>query len=214
MKTTEITTIIEQNAQQLISNIDVESIKYYTLLKSEFDKSDVSENKKFQSAFRVFYGLDNVGFNEEFKRKYFKLLENYRNYSDLDVVKVFKDLYLIKNFMDKDSILFSFASKIICTIDDSIPIFDKEVCDIFSFTEPIDVDFAMATDILLDQLEIIQTHFNEIINRNLLPVTLRLFEEKFKGYNLSLIKKLDFIFWSFGKLKVLENHIDQIKVLY
>ena len=214
MKTTEITTIIEQNAQQIISNIDVESIKYYTLLKSEFDKSDVSENKKFQSAFRVFYGLDNVGFNEEFKRKYFKLLENYRNYSDLDVVKVFKDLYLIKNFMDKDSILFSFASKIICTIDDSIPIFDKEVCDIFSFTEPIDVDFAMATDILLDQLEIIQTHFNEIINRNLLPVTLRLFEEKFKGYNLSLIKKLDFIFWSFGKLKVLENHIDQIKVLY
>jgi len=214
MKTTEITTIIEQNAQQLISNIDVESIKYYTLLKSEFVKSDVSENKKFQSAFRVFYGLDNVGFNEEFKRKYFKLLENYRNYSDLDVVKVFKDLYLIKNFMDKDSILFSFASKIICTIDDSIPIFDKEVCDIFSFTEPIDVDFAMATDILLDQLEIIQTHFNEIINRNLLPVTLRLFEEKFKGYNLSLIKKLDFIFWSFGKLKVLENHIDQIKVLY
>ena len=214
MKTTEITTIIEQNAQQLISNIDVESIKYYTLLKSEFDKSDVSENKKFQSAFRVFYGLDNVGFNEEFKRKYFKLLENYRNYSDLDVVKVFKDLYLIKNFMDKDSILFSFASKIICTIDDSIPIFDKEVCDIFSFTEPIDVDFAMATDILLNQLEIIQTHFNEIINRNLLPVTLRLFEEKFKGYNLSLIKKLDFIFWSFGKLKVLENHIDQIKVLY
>jgi len=214
MKTTEITTIIEQNAQEIINNIDLESINYYVLLKSEFEKSDVSENNIFQTAFRIFYGMDHVGFDEEFKMKYFKLFEKYRNRTALDVEDVFIALQRIKNFDGKDALIFSFASKLLCTIDDSLPIYDKEVCDVFSFTEPIDVDFAMVIDILFDQFEIMQNHFTEIINNNLLQVTIRLFDEKFNQNNLSIIKKLDFIFWSFGKLKVLENHIDQIKILY
>lgn len=214
MKTTEITTLIEQNAPQIINNIDFESIELYNILKSEFEKSDVTKSSKFQSAFNTFYGLDNVGFNEDFKVKYFKLIEHYRNLTALDIEKVFIDLERIKNFEGKDSIILSFASKLMCTVDDSIPIYDKEVCDVFSFTEPLDVDFGMVIDILLNQLEIMQDHFNEIIERNLLPLSLKLFDEKFKGNDISLIKKLDFIFWSFGKLKVLEDHIDQIKVLY
>lgn len=214
MRTTEITSIIEQDAQQIIKNIDVESIEFYNILTSEFKKSNVTENHRFQSAFRRFYGLDNVGFDEDFKSKYFKLIEKYRKHTILDAEAVFIDLDRIKNFEGKDSVIFSFTSKLMCTIDDSIPIYDKEICDIFSFAEPIDVDFAMVFDILMDQQEIIQNHFKEIIDLNLLPVTLRLFDEKFKDNNLSITKKLDFIFWSFGKLKVLENHIDQIKILY
>ena len=214
MKTTELTNIIEENAPQLINNIDFESIELYNTLKSEFEKSDVTNNVKFRSAFSRFYGLDNVGFNEDFKVKYFKLIEHYRNLTALDIEKVFIDLERIKNFEGKDSVILSFASKLICTVDDSIPIFDKEVCEVFSFTEPLDIDFGMVIDILLNQLEIMQDHFNEIIERNLLPSTIKLFDEKFIGNNLSPIKKLDFIFWSFGKLKVLEDHIDQIKVLH
>jgi len=213
MKTTEVTTIIEQNAGEIINNIDIESIRLYTLLKSEFEKTDISENKKFQTAFRIFYGLDNVGFDEDFKSQYFKLIEKLRYHTTTDVESVFIDLQRIKNFDGKDSVIFSFATKLMCTIDDSIPIYDKEVCDVFSFTEPLDIDFAMVMDILLDQLEIIQTHFKEIVDRNLLPNTIRLFDEKFKGNDLSMIKKLDFIFWSLGKLKVLESHLNQIKVL-
>ena len=213
MKTTEITTFIEGNAQQIINNIDAESIELYIKLKSEFEKPDVSENYIFQTVFRAFYGLDNVGFNEDFKSKYFNLLKNYRNQDTFDVEKVFIDLHIIKNFKDKDSIIFSFASKLMCTVDDSLPIYDKEVCDVFSFTEPVDDDFAMVIDILLDQYEGIQNLFKEIIDWNLLPITFRLFDEKFKGNNLSLTKKLDFIFWSLGKLKILKSHIEQIKVL-
>jgi len=213
MKTTEITTFIEGNAQQIINNIDAESIELYIKLKSEFEKPDVSENYIFQTVFRAFYGLDNVGFNEDFKSKYFNLLKNYRNQDTFDVEKVFIDLHIIKNFKDKDSIIFSFASKLMCTVDDSLPIYDKEVCDVFSFTEPVDDDFAMVIDILLDQYEGIQNLFKEIIDWNLLPITFRLFDEKFNGNNLSLTKKLDFIFWSLGKLKILKSHIEQIKVL-
>ena len=214
MKTTEITTIIEQNAREIINNIDNESIELYNIVSSEFKKSDVTENHKFQAAFSRFYGLNNVGFDEDFKNKYFKFIEKYRNHKILDVEQVFIDLQRIKNFEDKDAVILSFASKLMCTIDDSIPIYDKEICDVLSFSEPIDVDFAMVMDILTDQFDVVKSHFKDIIDSNLLPETIRLFDEKFLGNNLSLTKKLDFIFWSLGKLKVLENHIDQIKVLY
>ena len=41
----------------------------------------------------------------------------------------------------------------------------------------------------------------QIIDRNLLPETIRLFDQAFKDNKLSEMKKLDFIFWSAGKLK-------------
>ena len=214
MKTTEITKIIEQNATELIGNIDEESVELYSIIKKEYENSDVTINYKFQYAYRKFYGMDHAGFNDDFINKYFKLIEKFRNNTVLDSELVFIDLHRIKNFEDNDALLFSFATKLMCTIDDSIPIYDKEVCTIFSFTEPMDVDFAMVIDIFTDQQEILQGHFNKIIESNLLPVTIRMFDEKFKENNFSMVKKLDFIFWSFGKLKLLENHIDELKVSY
>ena len=207
MKTKEITTTIENNALQIINNIDFKSISYYNFLKSEFEKSNVTENFIFQSVFRSFYGLDNVGFSEEFKQDYFKLLEKYRTQKSIDIEKVFNELHQIKNFKGKDAVIFSFVSKLICTIDDTTPIYDKEVCRVFSFNQPIHKDLSMVIGILQDQLRILQNAYLEIIYSNLLPKTLRLFDEKFKGNNLSMIKKLDFIFWSKGKLDIYEKQM-------
>jgi hypothetical protein len=207
MKTKEITTTIENNALQIINNIDFKSISYYNFLKSEFEKSNVTENYIFQSVFRSFYGLDNVGFSEEFKQDYFKLLEKYRTQQGIDVEKVFIELHQIKNFKGKDAVIFSFVSKLICTIDDTTPIYDKEVCRVFSFNQPIHKDLSMVIGILWDQLRLLQNAYLEINYSNLIPKTLRLFDEKFKGNNLSMIKKLDFIFWSKGKLDIYEKQM-------
>ena len=205
MKTKEIAITIESNALQIINNIDFKSISFYNFLKSEFGKSDVTENYIFQSVFRSFYGLDNVGFSEEFKRDYFKLIERYRNQQDIDVENVFIDLHRIQNFKGKDAVVFSFVSKLICTIDDTSPIYDKEVCRVFSFTQPIHKDLTTIIDILRNQLKLLQDSYKEMIHSSLIPKTLTLFDEKFSGNNLSMIKKLDFIFWSKGKLDIYEK---------
>jgi hypothetical protein len=205
MKTKEIATTIESNALQIVNNIDFKSISFYNFLKSEFVKSNVTENYIFQSVFRSFYGLDNVGFSEEFKRDYFKLIEKYRNQQDIDVENVFIDLHRIQNFKGKDAVVFSFVSKLICTIDDTSPIYDKEVCRVFSFTQPIHKDLTTIIDILRNQLKLLQDSYKEMIHSSLIPKTLTLFDEKFSGNNLSMIKKLDFIFWSKGKLDIYEK---------
>jgi len=205
MKTKEIAITIESNALQIINNIDFKSISFYNFLKSEFGKSDVTENYIFQSVFRSFYGLDNVGFSEEFKRDYFKLIERYRNQQDIDVENVFIDLHRIQNFKGKDAVVFSFVSKLICTIDDTSPIYDKEVCRVFSFAQPIHKDLSTIIDILRNQLKLVQDTYLEMIHSNLIPKTITLFDSKFSGNDLSMIKKLDFIFWSKGKLDIYEK---------
>jgi len=207
MKTKEIAANIESNALQIINNIDFKSISFYNFLKSEYGKSNVTENYIFQSVFRSFYGLDNVGFSEEFKRNYFKLIEKYRTQQNIDVENVFIDLHRTQNFKGKDAVIFSFVSKLICTIDDNYPIYDREICKVFSFNQPIHKDIAAIINVFRDQLKLLQLTYNEIIQSNMAPVTFRLFDEKFKGNNLSMIKKLDFIFWSKGKLDIYEKQM-------
>jgi len=153
--------------------------------------------------------LDNVGFSEEFKRNYFKLIEKYRTQQSIDVENVFIDLHRTQNFKGKDAVVFSFVSKLLCTIDENYPIYDREVCKVFSFNQPIHKDLDTIIHVLRDQLKLLQEAYLEIIQFNLAPETFRLFDEKFKGNTLSMIKKLDFIFWSKGRLDIYEKQMQE-----
>jgi len=81
------------------------------------------------------------------------------------------------------------------------PIYDSEVAKIFSLSRPYQSEFEIKLKKYLDQHETIQKGYEQIIEQNLLPKTIGLFDQVFKDNKLSEIKKLDFIFWSAGKIK-------------
>ncbi|MEI8087515.1 MAG: hypothetical protein WCG93_15000 [Paludibacter sp.] len=205
MNTKEIASKIEQNSQSVIDNINVESIAYYSFLRTEFEKSNITENHVFQLVARRFFGFDNVGFNNQFKTEYFKLFEKYRNVPTIDIESVFVDLHIKTNIQGNDSLIFSFATKLASVVKDTMPIYDLEVCKVFSFENPDNPDFGVTSDYLVNYFEIIKDSYSEIINSDLLPKTINLFDEKFKSNNLSMVKKLDFIIWSTGNLNLLNT---------
>jgi len=202
MTTTEIAQKIEDNAKNIIDNLSHESIEVYKFLKDEFHKGNIKENYLFQFVFRNFYRLDNAGLTDEFKTTYFELLEYYRNQSNIDSEEVLVKLYVKKNHKGQPTLQFSFVTKLLNTINDSIPIYDSQVSKLFSMSRPTYKDLAQSIDTYLDYLETIQVAYNKIINDNLLPESIALFNTKFKDNNLSEIKKIDFIFWSAGKLEI------------
>lgn len=202
MTTTEIAQKIEDNAKNIIDNLSNESVEVYKFLKDEFQKENVKENYLFQFVFRSFYRLDNAGLTDEFKTTYFELLEYYRNQSIIDIKEVLEKFYVKKNHKGQSTLQFSFVTKLLNTINDSIPIYDSQVSKLFSMSRPTCKDFAKSIDTYLDYLETIQVAYNKIINDNLLPESISLFNTKFKDNNLSDIKKIDFIFWSAGKLEI------------
>jgi len=200
-KIREISEWIENNSAEIIENIDQESVDVYNFLKAEFKKSNVIENHLFQFVFRSFYRIDNAGLTPEFKKEYFKILEQYRNEKQFDFGKVLRRLYSFPNRKGQNTLQFSFATKMFNTIDDSSSIYDREVSRMFSLSRPQQSEFEVKLDKYLDQLDIIQTGYEQIIEQNLLPETIGLFDQVFKNNKLSEMKKLDFIFWSAGKVK-------------
>lgn len=204
-KIREISDWIENHSTEIIGNIDQESIDVYHFIKSEFKKSDVNENHLFQFVFRSFYRIDNAGLTPEFKKEYFKILEQYRNEKQFDFEKVLRRLFSFPNRKGQNTLQFSFVTKMFNTIDDIMPIYDSEVAKIFSLSRPYQSEFEIKLDKYLDQLDKIKIGYEQIIEQNLLPKTIGLFDQVFKDNKLPEMKKLDFIFWSAGKIRTKIN---------
>ena len=204
----EISDWIENNSVEIIENIEYESIDVYNFLKIEFSNSNANENHLFQFVFKSFYRLDNAGLTAEFKKEYFNILENNRGRKQLDFEKVLRKLYNFPNRKGQNTFQFSFVTKMFNTINDSLPIFDSEVLRMFSLNRPYQSDFGVKLKADLNHLEIIQKGYDKIIEQNLLPVTTDLFDRKFKNNGLSGMKRLDFIFWSAGKMRAKKIKVD------
>ncbi len=198
-QTKEISDWINENKIDIIQNIDYESVEVFKFLKNEFNNSDVGENFVFQFVYRSYYRLDLAGLTKEFKIEYFKIMQELRNADNIDILEIIERLYNFENLRGLKSIQFSFATKIANTIDQSIPIYDSQVCKVFNFSRPYQQDFDKKITGYFEQLSIISSTYNEIIDKGLINETLILFNGRFDN-TISEMNKLDFIFWSAGKL--------------
>lgn len=192
---------IEDHSNEIIQNIEQESIDVYNFLQNEFHQSNVTENYLFQFVFRSFYRMDNAGLTPEFKKEYFEILEQYRKENQFDFDVVLRRLFKFPNRKGQNTFQFSFVTKMFNTIDNSISIYDSQIAKIFSLSKPYQTDFEIKLDKYLDHLDEIQTGYDRIVEKNLLPNIIWLFDQTFENNKLSEMKKLDFIFWTAGKLK-------------
>ncbi len=202
MRTTEeIINLIDYNTQIIIDNISHESIDVYGFLKSQFENSNVTQNYLFQFVYRSFYRLDNAGLTTQFKTEYFNLMQEYRQLDSFDFATILERLFEIVNHRRQNTFQFSFATKMQNTINNNKPIYDNEVAKVFSFNRPRQgANFNDKLDFFLNQLLIINQTYTTIIDSNSLQNIIYLFDNKFQQNNLGQIKKLDFIFWSAGKI--------------
>lgn len=193
---------IENHSTEIIENINQESIDVYNFLKREFKTSNVNENYLFQFVFRSFYRLDNAGLTTEFKKEYFRILEECRNETSFDFKNVLNLLWKFPNLKkDKHTFQFSFVTKMSNTINVSMPIYDSKVAKMFSFSPAYQKDFENKFRKYWKQFHEIKNSYELILKENLLPKMTQLFDQTFINNDLSEMKKLDFIFWSAGKLK-------------
>lgn len=191
------------NADRIVRNIDQESIDVYLFLKEQFNNSNVSRNPLFQFVYRSFYRLDNAGLTPEFKNEYFILLENNREIQSIDIEGIVTALHKYPNRKAQNSLQFSFVTKMINMINDSMPIYDSEVAKVFgfktpSYTKPFKGRLA---DFLKFYIELEEFYKETIENKRVDPV-FRILENNLEHvHSLSDTKRLDFLVWSAGKLR-------------
>lgn len=183
---------------KILSNIEPESVSVYLFLKNEYKKGNIKNNTLFQFVFRSYYRLDNAGLGGKLKNEYFKLLSDKQN----DLGKILSKLYSIPNSRNLNTIQFSFATKLLHTIDNNSPIFDAEVSRVFhkmrtgeNKEEKIESCLKIYEFLKVAYLDLLQ---DEKIKKIILKFRLKFDISKEK---ISDIKVLDFIIWSLGKIK-------------
>jgi hypothetical protein len=211
MKMIEIKSLMTEKVLQTILNnykmalnvLQTESFDVYNFIKEEFQKTDdVTKNHLFQFVYRSFYRLDNAGLTPELKTKYFDLLQEYRN-KDIDLKNICLDLYEYKTRKDKNSIQFSFVTKLANTIDSSYPIYDSEVIKLFDFKQPYYLkEKNSKIDKYLEQYQYILFTSNELIKNEKVLSIFNEMNELFGSscINMSNSKKLDTLMWGVGKV--------------
>lgn len=208
--------IINNRRAQIISNIKNEDIGLYLFLIQEFSKGDIRDNYPFQIVFRSYNGLERSGLTDHWKKEYFRLLETCRN-RDLDKSKIkmlARTLYDIRNHRNLNTFQFSFITKLLNMVaGEKWPIFDKNVASVFeqsghdnpmSATGTFDGKFQKSWA----YYKMMRKSFEAISNENLLQPTIAEFQRKFHTEIqnaqrlIPIIRILDFIFWSYGKIIV------------
>lgn len=194
----EIIEEIYNRQDEIISNISRESIDVYLWLGDEYKKGSVKDNAVFQFVFRSYYRLDNAGLGEELKRRYFELLDGKEN----NLESILNKLYEVTTEKGANTVQFSFATKLLHTIDNSKPIFDTEVSAIIheavignsreAKTESAKIIYAYMEDL-----------YPKLINNEKIQKVIEKFKSKFNisTKRITEQKMLDFLIWSLGKLK-------------
>lgn len=205
LMTEKVLQTIFNNYKMALNVLQTESFDVYNFIKEEFKKTDdVTKNHLFQFVYRSFYRLDNAGLTPELKTKYFDLLQEYRN-KDIDLKNICLDLYEYKTRKDKNSIQFSFVTKLANTIDSSYPIYDSEVIKLFDFKQPYYLkEKNSKIDKYLEQYQYILFTSNELIKNE---KVLSIFDEMNELFgssciNMSNSKKLDTLMWGVGKVLI------------
>ena len=200
MKKVTILNIIKEICElqdAIFLNITLESVDVYLFLKDEYKKGNIKDNTVFQFIFRSYYRLDNAGLTDEFKKRYFELLAD----KQTDLKTILWDLYEFPTRRNLKAVQFSFATKLLHTLDNNKPIFDAEVARVIhrSVTgigkeEKIDSCRSIYNDL-------IGIYYNLINDEGIKKIIFK-FRKKFdvSPKRMSDIKVLDFIIWSFGKL--------------
>ena len=194
---------IVNHGTEIVESIKQESIDKYLKIQSYFDSGFVGENHDFRRLFSDFYRLNAVRPTQDFKNSYFKKFDLLKGTELTE--RVFKNTlnewYLIPSSRGYHRVEFSFLSKLLHTLDINQPIYDKFVrilwdmeCEVrWSPVEKID-NYYIQYQQLSDVVKI-------IVDQDLLADTVNILDRNKKNtHQLSMVKKIDFLFWQGGNL--------------
>ncbi len=196
----EIIEKVYERWDEIISNINSESIDVYLWLGNEYNKGNVKNNLVFQFVFRSYYGLDSAGLTDEQKKCFFELLAD----KEVSLEKILEELYELPTLRkkNKNTIQFSFATKLLHTINNNKPIFDAKVSAVIHKNKRGN-DRESKIKSCLEIYNFLKNLYSDLLNNEKIKKLISKFRSKFDvtENQMTDIKILDFIIWSLGNLE-------------
>lgn len=168
-----------------------ESIRVYEWLEAHKEEP---EYPVFQFVFRSYYRIDNAGLTSEWKARYFKFLGQ----KERSLKTILEGLYHIPTKKKVKSLQFSFATKLLHTLDTSQPIYDAQVAAILGLPVKKGKDLAVNVNTCIAVYESLRESVRQLLLDEGIKNRIAALKATHNS-NISDEKALDFLLWSVGK---------------
>jgi hypothetical protein len=162
--------VINRNIDLILGDTDEDlDIRTYLTLLSIFRNVDVTRDTEFQNKYCRYWRLFGAGLSQDFRSAYFELMEGLKGTALRSIREVTLILYRVpSNSSGRRTLQFSFASKLLHTLDPHRPIYDSMVATFYQFSIPD------PTNNLEDRLQIFLSFYDFLVAEYKKVLTTRL----------------------------------------
>jgi hypothetical protein len=168
-----------------------ESIRVYEWLEAHKEEP---KNPVFQFVFRSYYRIDNAGLTSVWKARYFKFLSE----KERCLKTILEGLYHIPTKKKVKSLQFSFATKLLHTLDSTQPIYDSKVAEMLGLPVKKGKDFAANINICIAVYESLRESEGQLLLDEGIKIRIAALKAHYNS-KISDEKALDFLLWSAGR---------------
>lgn len=187
----------------------------YKELKRLHISANIAENEDYQGKYAQYWGMNGAGLNQSFRHQYFILLQRIRNNNQLSLTEIVDTLYNYPiNDEGTQKIQFSFATKLLHTVDNTTPIYDSFI-NAFYFFPPINNNnnYEFRKNQYMNLYSFLKKEYKRILDNDLLLPSMTLMKSRFQINELTDYKIIDSIIWSFVKY-LKQGGIENGNILY
>ena len=193
--------LLNQNIDLLCSNIEpARDIRPYVQLTETLRKVDVSADRDFQRTYRKYWQLNAALLGNQFVGAYFTYFEELKQANDVTLERVVRDLFEVPTHGDgRQSLQFSFASKMVHMLRPRLPLYDSMVEAFFflplgSPKEKTEVRLQR----LLASYGFLVAEYDRVLREGLLAPAIATFRARFRvGGDYTDEKIVDTLIWGF-----------------
>jgi hypothetical protein len=196
--------LINRHIDLVLSNVNRDlDIDTYLYLMGTFAKINVAQDEVFQLKYRTYWGLNAARLSHDFCLAYFDLMECLRGNNNFDIEVVSRQLYETPTHKNgRQSLQFSFASKLVHTLEPKKPIYDSRVADFFFFP-PLDPtkELDIKLQALLPFYRFLCLEYERVLTKGLLEPSITKFRSTYELDRTYTDEKIiDTLIWRFVTL--------------
>ncbi len=174
--------IINRNMDLILRNVDEElDIRVCLRLLNRIRSVDVTRDSGFQNDYCRYWRLFGAGLGQDFRGAYFELMQRSRRNPLLSIGELIRILYEVPvNSSGKKALQFSFASKLLHTLDPHRPIYDSMIATFYCFRVPNPTkSFESRLQDFLNFYEFLTDEYKKVLATQVLTQPITRFRDQF-----------------------------------
>jgi len=193
---------INENIAKVLDTVDRKrDIDPYLKMAEMFSAGSVFDNYEYKTTYRKYWQLNAARLSDSYCNHYFQVMEDYRHKDQIGIEAVVKALYEVpSNSKGIKTIQFSFATKLLHTIDNTRPVYDSLVGDFYFFPQiKPSWKYDKKLSAYIHAYDFLLREYKRVLVKGLLSESLQKFRERFRLPHAYTDQKIvDTLLWKFS----------------